>query len=199
MPLPLILGPLISAGSSLLGAWLNKRQQDKAAGIEVDMSREALALEKELFERAEAYQREQDTENQRRYDQEYARDETRYQTSQRRLDQDRADSAPYRALGGSALGRLAYGMGLPDPGMARELPLPADGRPTYADGSREGTPVQPWNPTTMGPIPQTGGSLAALGNVSGGGMTTIRTPTGQTVLVPAAKVPEALSMGGTRV
>lgn len=188
MPFPLLV-PLISAGLGAIGQWYETRQKAKAAGQQIDMSKEALEMEKYFFERSEQYQKEQDTEDKRRYDQEFNRGEQRYQ-------QERDDFSPYASLGGSALSSLAWGTGLPQPtrtnNAERMAPKP------YADGTTSPTPIQPWNTDTMGPIP----SLSSLGgnaNVSGGAMTTIRTPTGQQVLVPAAKVKEALANGGTVV
>lgn len=180
-----------SRGVDVASEWYRQRQADRAAGREIDMSKEALALEKEMFEKEQAYQREQDAENRRRYDQEYARDDSRYQ-------QGREDFAPYRSIGLGALDRLAFGVGIP--GKPSEAGRPAPRDPNVAPAP---TPIQPWDPSTMGPIPSlSGGTLATLGspqaaNVSGGGMTTMRTPTGQTVLVPAAKVQEAIANGGT--
>jgi hypothetical protein len=181
---------LIKAGFDTLSAWWRSRQEDKAAGREVDMSKEALALEKEMFERSLEYQRQQDDEDRRRNDRDF------YER-QRTGERDYADMSPYRNIGTGALSRLAFGVGIPDPGRSQRDTTVAP-PPSPMQSWNTGEPMQPWDTNTMGPVP----SLANLGqpqtaNVSMGGMTTMRTPTGQTVMVPAAKVKEAIANGGT--
>lgn len=170
-------------GSSALSEWYRTRQMDKAAGREIDMSREALALEKEMFD-AEMAERQADrTEEQRRYDQAYD------------------DAAPYRSIGLGALDRLAFGVGIP----GKPSEAVAASRNSRAPSP---TQMQPWTdgpaPTFTGGGSLTSGSLATLGqpaaaNVSKGAMVSIRSPQGRVVMVPFGQVEEALANGGQRV
>ncbi len=173
--------------ADVAGRWYAQRQADKAAGRQVDQSAAALALEKEMFEKEQARQAQLDAEDKRRYDQDF-------EEKQRIGERNYADLSPYRNIGSGALSRLAFGVGIPDPtqGNARGTAGPAPSMPP-SNAAPSPTPMQP----------MTGGSLTALAgtpqaaNVSQGSMTTMRTPTGQTVLVPAAKVQEAIANGGT--
>lgn len=191
---PFTLSLLISAGVGGISAWYQRRQADKAAGREIDMSKEALALEQYMFEQS-------------RQDQREVRDEDKRRWEIQQGDRDRTydDNAGYRNIGLGALDRLAFGVGIP--GKPSDAVASARrSRPSAVPPWTSGEPMQPWSD---GPAPVftggggtvTGGSLATLGtpqaaNVSQGGMTTMQTPTGQTVLVPASKVQEALANGG---
>lgn len=178
-----------SMGGTALSEWYRNRQADKAAGREVDMSREALALEKEMFEKELEYERQKDEEDKRRYEQDRADTLGRDTEDRRRYEQGYADMGPYRSIGLGALDRLAFGVGIPGkPSEQRSVTPPTATAPTAPTA----TPMQNMG---IGTLQNLGTPQAA--NVSGGGMTTMRTPTGQTVLVPAAKVQEAIANGGT--
>ena len=180
-------------GANAVSQWYQQRQADKAAGRQVDQSREALALEKEMFDKEQARQAELDIEDKRRYEQDRTDTLGRDEEKRRVGERDYADLSPYRSIGMGALDRLAFGVGIPG--------RPSESRPTTPTVSANQAMIDAKG-MAISAAPMGGGTLSGLGtpaaaNVSQGGMTTMRTPTGQIVMVPAAKVQEAVANGGT--
>jgi len=132
-------------------------------------------------------------------------------------NQTRADLGPYRDVGGQAMGTLGAAMGLPGGGGAP--PGPGDpgiglGRSTtgatmYPDGTT-GRIRPPDAPVTGRAQPRAGrlgdavpvaqqrtaSSMTPAGGQMDSSMVRMQSPTGQMVMVPAAKVAEAQQMGG---
>lgn len=186
-----------SMGANAASQWYQQRQADRAAGRELDMSQQALELEREMFDKEQERQRQQDEEDKRRYEQNRGDD--------LRRDEERAAAfAPYGRLGRGALSRLAQGMGLRNDPSNMSAPLTGPIGAPVTPGARTSTGT-PGAPSMPGSTP-TSGSLMTLGmgqptaaNQSQGGMVTIHTPQGTHVLVPFGRVNEALAQGGQRV
>ncbi len=135
---------LISAGLGLLGTAISSHQTSKATEAQLQATREALALQKQMYE------------------------------------QTRADTGPYRALGGGSANTLSYLLG--------------------TSGHPEG--VQPFTDTTIAPM----GTAAPRSPmptpqqpVAQPAMVQMRSPNGQVGMVPAERVQDALQAGGTRI
>lgn len=181
----------VAQGVGAFVSWWKQRQADKAAGRQVDQSREALALEERMFNAEQDYQKQTDEENKRRYE-----------NDQQRQDRTYADLEPYRAIGRSALSKLGFGVGIDLPANLTSTSLPPQKALLDTNG-RVGTPGngggslstlgQPQTPPATPPATPPGQQ-----NFSQGAMVNIRTPTGQIVLVPFSKVNEALANGGVR-
>lgn len=181
---------LIGAGLGWLGQWWAGRQADKAAGRQIDQSQQALALEKYYFEQEQQYQQQRDQEDRRRYD-----------DTRRDSERAYADNAPYRALGRGALSKLGLGTGISLPANftdtrfgPQEALLDVNGNVgTPGMGGRASLSSLGQPPPDAPPTPPPGFQTQTSG------LTRIKTPTGQIVMVPFSQVNDALAHGGTRV
>lgn len=115
-------------------------------------------------------------------------------------NQDRADFAPYRALGGGAVGNLAYlsGINLPAESSPQQSQQPQQAPLTLADIGSNGQGNMPWNTALQKSVSGVNQAFEAM-NSGKLGPTTKVTKNGQTRVIPASLLPKALSDGYTQV
>lgn len=130
-------------------------------------------------------------------------------------EQDRADMAPYRAIGAGGLGNLAYlgGITIPAPSSSAPGALSSLAVPSETAVSRpvpNRTPIAPEVLTNMGDRSRaieagTAGPTRTpvrsqvFDNLLAAGMVRVRSPRGTIGVIPASMLPHALAAGGTEV
>jgi hypothetical protein len=178
MPAAAIIPAVIGAGASVAGAAMSSKAAKNAANTQSASTNQALAFQQRAYD------------DQRRLMQPYVNAGQGATTALGRLltpgqaytPQLQAQDAGQTAQGWSSALSLGPQQGRQSPPMSMQGPA----------GIGAPRPVQP-------PPSPSGGLQGAMRNVTGGGMVTLRAPTGETMSVPEAKAQGLIARGAQRV